>query len=916
MPLRTLSLPADAGLWPQLCERMLADCAAGTLTQSWVIVPTLHQRAALLNAFAQQAAKQQRSLIPPRIVLLEQWLAQHGVALASGLSLWQLQADTYVALRGNAWIRAQFGETPAQLWALARTLVQLSDQLCFAAFRNARDFDAGFEAAVARHYQHLGGHLAVAEARLVLEIWHQQAADWPASRTLQAMQTVLQQTPIAPLWWLADQPLLPWQQTFLEQWAQRGDLTLIQADASATLAHTSLFAAAWPTESMPAPLRTRALALHDVAPPKLTILGADSMEQEAQAIATQVVTWLQQGETSIALVALDRLTTRRVRALLERAQVLLRDETGWRLSTTSAAGAVMRWFDVVRNQGYFRDVLDWLQSPFVLPGRDKQAALRLLQEGLAAHGVLRGWEGLRAMLAALRVADDEQETQQELCRWFEHLQQHAQAAEKFSGSAAQHFALLRAALSTFGLDESLAQDAVGRSVLQLLQELESSLQGQSARLQAQEFRALLAHCFEHNNHSNDRQEAGDSPVAVVSLSGAHLRAFHKVIVIGASADFLPAAAPEALFLGDALCAELGLPTQVQARQQQFSCWLSLLASAQQVIATWCNAHSDQPQVLSPWLAQYQTVARLAGLNVQHTAALPVIEVAAQASTQPAPRAPAYWPVSLSASAYQALIDCPYRFFARSILGLSAADEVEETVDARRRGQAIHTILEHFHRDCAREPQRYATRAAQSELLRNHCARTFAPLLSMASDYLGGQLEFEQLIPDYLDWWAQQRADGWQWEKAEEKLQRALHCEVHTEDQPLLLKGRIDRIDRHMEDGTAQLIDYKTTPASALRTTLKIPGEKIQLPFYALLQQEDTCSAAYLSLHKSGVTAITPPQDLAASSRTLAARLRHDMTRIQAGAALPAQGIDAVCANCEARGLCRRDEWLSKGGEAA
>ena len=43
------------------------------------------------------------------------------------------------------------------------------------------------------------------------------------------------------------------------------------------------------------------------------------------------------GATPVALVAQDRVLVRRVRALLERMQIDLIDETGWTLSTTRAA---------------------------------------------------------------------------------------------------------------------------------------------------------------------------------------------------------------------------------------------------------------------------------------------------------------------------------------------------------------------------------------------------------------------------------------------------------------------------------------------------------------------------------------------------------------------------------------------------
>jgi ATP-dependent helicase/nuclease subunit B len=38
------------------------------------------------------------------------------------------------------------------------------------------------------------------------------------------------------------------------------------------------------------------------------------------------------------------------------------------------------------------------------------------------------------------------------------------------------------------------------------------------------------------------------------------------------------------------------------------------------------------------------------------------------------------------------------------------------------------------------------------------------------------------------------------------------------------------------------------------------------------------------------------------------RLRGDLVRIAAGAALPALGVEPTCTRCDMRGLCRRAEW--------
>jgi ATP-dependent helicase/nuclease subunit B len=126
-----------------------------------------------------------------------------------------------------------------------------------------------------------------------------------------------------------------------------------------------------------------------------------------------------------------------------------------------------------------------------------------------------------------------------------------------------------------------------------------------------------------------------------------------------------------------------------------------------------------------------------------------------------------------------------------------------------------------------------------------------------------------------------------------------------------LIGRLDRIDAGA-DGRARVIDYKARRADLLKTALRAPGEDVQLPLYGLLCAESE-EAAYLSLARArdgdpGVREIAPPGDFVALRDRVGERLRRDLTRIAAGAPLDAIGIDAVCAYCEMRGLCRRGYW--------
>ena len=79
----------------------------------------------------------------------------------------------------------------------------------------------------------------------------------------------------------------------------------------------------------------------------------------------QVRLWLQAGKRDIAIVAQDRVAARRMRALLERAEILVADETGWTFATLSVSTVLDRWLTALQSDFYHVDLLDLLKSPFI-----------------------------------------------------------------------------------------------------------------------------------------------------------------------------------------------------------------------------------------------------------------------------------------------------------------------------------------------------------------------------------------------------------------------------------------------------------------------------------------------------------------------------------------------------------------------
>jgi ATP-dependent helicase/nuclease subunit B len=99
------------------------------------------------------------------------------------------------------------------------------------------------------------------------------------------------------------------------------------------------------------------------------LLAARRFEELAWGATKSIEKYLIAGKTNIALVAQDRLAARRARALLSRlgSSLQIRDETGWKLSTTRAAAAFDSWLELIRapKEGPSAStLLEFLQNPY------------------------------------------------------------------------------------------------------------------------------------------------------------------------------------------------------------------------------------------------------------------------------------------------------------------------------------------------------------------------------------------------------------------------------------------------------------------------------------------------------------------------------------------------------------------------
>lgn len=601
-------------------------------------------------------------------------------------------------------------------------------------------------------------------------------------------------------------------------------------------------------------------------------------EQEAWAAASLVIAALNTGQVPVALVALDRQLVRRVRALLERAGVAVADETGWALSTTTAAAQVMAQLRAAAGQGADAR-LEWLKGwP---AARDKPRAL----EALEAR-----WRGSRAGQDADAADRLWQHAQEHLSPWT------AQPERTLAG----WLSLLSERLTVDGTAASLQRDAAGVQLLQALslERDDDAWQAatHSARLDLPGFIDWLSGLLEAAPFVPPA--APGAQVVLTPLARAIGRPFAHVIVPGADANHLGAIEPVAALIGERIADALGLEGRTARRERQRRAFAQLLRlPALSLLRR--GREADEALAPSPEVETLALMSAQAGRPLAPEKAWqPLLQlVPAQPQARPLPLAPAHLPERLSASSIDALRACPYRFFARAVLRLSDADELDAEVEKRDYGNWLHGVLYRFHKE--RQPGQDDAQA----LIAAADAQSAEQQLDAAL-WLPYRAGFDTFAAAYLPWLHARDAAGWQWLDGE--VSRDLHPPGWD---PQRLHGVIDRLDRG-PDGSLQVIDYKTGAVPPLREKAKDPLEDTQLAVYAALEPQAR-SALYLALDEARAPeAIEHDADVAATAAMLVEQVGREMARLREGAPLPALGEGAVCDFCEARGLCRRDHWAA------
>jgi len=661
---------------------------------------------------------------------------------------------------------------------------------------------------------------------------------------------------------------------------------------------------------------------------RIAIFDAHNAEQQIHAVDTQIRRWLLEGKKQIAVVTENRLLARRLRALLERADIQLQDAAGWTLATTRAAASIESLLLCIEEDFDKDAFLDLLKSGLLFPEQDQQALKRLVYR--LEHDIIQHEQVTNNLSRYRHAVTSRKERLQGIWNFppekIISLLDDIEAAtlpllklNRKQANIKELVVALHESMERLGMVSSLQADDAGQIILQLLEEMLAASQQHTLKANWSHFRTWLGRNFESRYF---QPQSTGSNVRLFNLSQTGFQHFDALIIAGLEQDAIPGAPPVSQFFNNQVRHQLGLPGHDQFREQRLRQFCDLLHSSESILLTYRSEQDGERVIASPWLAaieQFHHIAyqdsvsadELKQILLQQSTHVIRCDTSALPDKQTQARAVLpneLVPHTFSASSYQKMMNCPYQFFAAQCLKLRPPEEIQLALSKREYGERVHLCLQAFHSNVEHLPGPFTdkisaqTRQQAIELMTEIAAAVFE--YDMKENYIhkGWYHQWLKVIPIYLDWHISNKPNA-SIVETEEKLERQLSAE-------LTLKGRLDRIDK--QDGQYEVIDYKTGQLPTKKDVLA--GEQVQLPFYTLLTDPDKMpidSAGYLAIGKDTNFETMFPlksEELSELAGKVLGRLEDMLSEIAQGHELPAWENTKACQYCDMITLCRCGTW--------
>jgi len=348
----------------------------------------------------------------------------------------------------------------------------------------------------------------------------------------------------------------------------------------------------------------------------------------------------------------------------------------------------------------------------------------------------------------------------------------------------------------------------------------------------------------------------------------------ELIVTGMNEGLVPASLVADPLVPDGLRRALGI-TDDRARLARDAYHLAAIVSSRARVTLICGRRGDDNEPRTPTRLLYRCergtlVERVRRFTDASRARAPSVRVprgtppAMESAFASMPIVPVDPVTEMSVTDFRAYIRSPYLYYLERVLRLRTVEDRAFELDAPEFGHLMHEALRALSDSGARD----ATDASQIEsvlldALAEEARERFGH--SPSATVLVQLRLAERRLRAFAPVQAERRRAGWRIIKREWESESSLI----VDDEPMRIRGTLDRIERHEETGQLAVLDYKTsdtarTPDEAHRKGRS--GDKrwvdLQLPLYRRLleplEPEGEVQLGYAVLPKdSSKSAISP-----------------------------------------------------------
>ncbi len=487
------------------------------------------------------------------------------------------------------------------------------------------------------------------------------------------------------------------------------------------------------------------------------------------------------------------------------------------------------------------DLISLLLSPYY-PFQAQQPQLALWDRRFREHRGDRGWEVLQRLAAQADLGEEAREVLAVLDRAWQMLRPAPASGREWAARLSQAWQLL-------GFPQGLAERETGpwSQICHLLQGLAGTLAASSLTIaEFQEWLTLGAR--EVILPGEGFQDAGLQVMGLLEMRGLD---FDQVLCLGLNSGVFPPpprplpllSAPERqkilggtyqsqhLFAREAFDALLAAAPGITLTRPR-------LVDQEECVATSMYLGAWREEEISPLSRPHPAWLRSPGVRAAFApAAGPMYE------DEAAPPIAMPLPPEVSLTQAQTALGCPCRFLLEVLLAIRELPEIEAGLSPQERGDRLHKVLARFAGDFKQILEAHncwgAEQAAQARELLAAAARR---LLDDRLGDLHWQAEWDRWLGEEGLLWEWLRLErerfhqGWRWLALEEGFQ-----DLQGPGWPFKLKGRIDRIDYHRDEGLV-LWDYKTGEVPKAQKVFE-DLEEFQLPGYLAAVKQGRVDAA-------------------------------------------------------------------------